>query len=238
MLCARPLPGSRRRRLSTRSSTSRSGSPSGGCCLPGSWSGPCRACRPGRLAWVSLGLLAAFAAWTALSLGWTESSEQHRHRARPRARLPRRLRPGPRQPRQRESQRVIGAVATAIVVVSLVGLLSRLHPGWFSTASDTPGILTERERLSYPINYWNGLAGLIAIGVPLLLQIATCARSVLVAGAGRRGDPGDGADDLPHPLARRHRCRGHLRGGLRRAHLRPPAEAARPAGNRRREARS
>lgn len=132
----------------------------------------------GRLAWVSLGLLLAFAAWTALSLGWTESSG---NTATELARVLGYLGAfalalftrG-----SREAQRVIGAVAAAIVVVSLVGLLSRLHPGWFAP-TDIPGVLTERERLSYPIDYWNGLAGLIAIGLPLLLQIATRARSVL-----------------------------------------------------------
>lgn len=136
---------------------------------------------PGRLAWISVGLFAAFAAWTALSLGWTESSG---NTATELARVLGYLGAFALVLFSRgsgESRRVIGAVAAAIVVVSLVGLLSRLHPGWFS-ATDTPGILTERERLSYPINYWNGLAGLIAIGLPLLLQIATCARSALARG--------------------------------------------------------
>jgi hypothetical protein len=145
---------------------------------------------PGRLAWASIGLFAAFAAWTALSLGWTESSG---NTATELARVLGYLGAfalavfsrGPR-----EAQRVIGAVAAAIVVVSLVGLLSRLHPGWFSTATDTPGLLTERERLSYPIDYWNGLAGLIAIGLPLLLQVATCARSVLARGLAAAALPG------------------------------------------------
>lgn len=137
---------------------------------------------PGRLAWVSIGLFAAFAAWTALSLGWTESSG---NTATELARVVGYLGAFALvifSRGSRDAQRVIGAVAAAIVVVSLVGLLSRLHPGWFSAATDTPGILTERERLSYPINYWNGLAGLIAIGLPLLLQVATCARSVLARG--------------------------------------------------------
>jgi hypothetical protein len=136
---------------------------------------------PGRLGWASVGLFTAFAAWTALSLGWTESSG---NTATELARVLGYLGAFALTLFSRgrdESRRVIGAVAAAIVVVSLVGLLSRLHPGWFS-ATDTPGILTERERLSYPINYWNGLAGLIAIGLPLLLQVATCARSALARG--------------------------------------------------------
>jgi O-antigen ligase len=136
--------------------------------------------RLGRCAWIALGLFAAFVVWTGLSLVWTESID------RTSADLARvagylgifALALFSRG--RRESQRVLGAVAAAIVVVSLVGLLSRLHPAWFPDAARTASSLTDSERLSYPLNYWNGLAGLIAIGLPLLLQLATCARSTLV----------------------------------------------------------
>lgn len=133
-----------------------------------------------RLAWVALGLFAAFAIWTALSLGWTESVD------RTSADLARvggylgifALAVFSRGPRA--GPRVVGAVAAAIVLVALVGLLSRLHPSWFSAATRTAGFVTDPERLSYPINYWNGLAGLIAIGLPLLAQLATSARTIVV----------------------------------------------------------
>lgn len=135
--------------------------------------------RFGRGAWIALGLFAAFVVWTGLSLLWTESID------RTSADLARvavylgifALAVFSRG--SRESQRVIGAVAAAIALVSLVGLLSRLHPAWFPDAARTAQALTDSERLSYPLNYWNGLAGLIAIGLPLLLQLATCARSTL-----------------------------------------------------------
>ncbi len=136
--------------------------------------------RPGRLAWVALGLLAAFVAWTALSLGWTESTSKT---SADLARLAgylgifalavfTRV--------SRESERLIGAVATGIVVVTVAALLSRLHPAWFPAADQTATFIEDsRERLSYPINYWNGLAGLIAIGLPLVLQLATDAKTIL-----------------------------------------------------------
>jgi len=138
--------------------------------------------RPGTLAWVALGLLAAFTIWTALSLGWTESSDKTS------ADLARVLgylgvfafailTRG-----RRESQRLIGAVAAGISLVVLIGLLSRLHPSWFPSAGQTGIILEDRERLSYPIDYWNGLAGLIAIGLPLLLQIAAGAKTAVARG--------------------------------------------------------
>ncbi len=133
--------------------------------------------RPGRVAWIALGLFAAFTIWTALSLGWTESSDKtSADLARllgylgifALAILSRGF---------RESQRLIGAVAAGISLVFLIGLLSRLHPAWFPSAGQTGIILEDTERLSYPIDYWNGLAGLIAIGLPLLLQIASGART-------------------------------------------------------------
>lgn len=139
--------------------------------------------RPSGLTWLALGLLGAFVAWTALSLTWTEST------ARTSADLARlsaylgifalaaftRVR--------REAPALIGAVAAAIVVVGGVALLSRLHPAWFPDAGQTASFIEDsRERLSYPINYWNGLGALLAIGLPLLLQLATDARAILVRG--------------------------------------------------------
>lgn len=137
--------------------------------------------RPGPLAWAALGLLAAFVAWTALSLGWTESTAKtsadlarvagylgvfalaiFTHAAR-------------------QSHRLVSAVAAGIVVVAGAALLSRLHPGWFPDADQTALFIDDsRERLSYPLNYWNGLAALVAIGMPLLIHLATEARSIVV----------------------------------------------------------
>jgi hypothetical protein len=79
------------------------------------------------------------------------------------------------------ARRLVAAVAAGIAVVAVVALLSRLHPAWFPTSHETAQFLSSgRERLSYPLNYWNGLAGLIAIGAPLLLWVATCARTIAV----------------------------------------------------------
>lgn len=136
---------------------------------------------PTRLALVALGLLAAFVAWTALSLIWTESAEGTS------AELARMLTYlgifslvlFVRAPR--ESQRLVSAVAAAIVLITLLALLSRLHPAWFPSADQTARFLADsRERLSYPLNYWNALGALIAIGLPLVLQISAAAKTVLV----------------------------------------------------------
>jgi len=139
--------------------------------------------RLGPAALGALGLLIAFALWVGLSLVWTESVEKTF------TDLARALsyvaifalvlvsRDG------RETQRLIGAVAAAIVVVAIVALLSRLHPDWFPTAQQTGRILESEDRLSFPLNYWNALAALTAIGVPLLLQLASGARWILTRAA-------------------------------------------------------
>jgi hypothetical protein len=140
--------------------------------------------RPGGLGWAALGLLAALVVWTGLSLIWTESPDKT---SADLARLAGYLgvfclaifMRGARAPR-----RIAGAVASAIVLVAAVALLSRFHPAWFPAADQTARFLaSDRERLSYPLNYWNALAGLIAIGAPLVLGGAVSARSALLRAA-------------------------------------------------------
>jgi hypothetical protein len=129
--------------------------------------------RLGPAALGALGLLVAFALWIGLSLVWTESVEKtFTDFARGLSyvaifALVMASRDG------RETQRLIGAVAAAIVLVATVALLSRLHPDWFPTAQQTGRIL----------NYSNALAALTAIGVPLLLQLASGARWIVTRGA-------------------------------------------------------
>ncbi len=130
--------------------------------------------------WVALGLLAAYVAWLALSLAWSDVPESTVEdlgrvvtylgvfalalsiRGRKGARL------------------MVGALGSAIAVVAVVALLSRLHPAWFPRAGETVAFLVRsRARLAYPLGYWNGVASLTAIGLPLVLYLACCARRVV-----------------------------------------------------------
>jgi hypothetical protein len=135
--------------------------------------------RLGPLAWLGFGLLAALAIWTGLSLTWTESTEKT---AADLARVATylgvfALALGSRD--SKSASRMLSAVAAGIGALALIGLLSRLHPDWFPEAEQTAQFLTSgEERLSYPLNYWNGLAALIAIGLPLMLQLAAKARQI------------------------------------------------------------
>ena len=136
--------------------------------------------RLGPLAWCALGLFAAFVAWTALSLTWTESAEKTSADLARVAGYLGVFALGVFARDSKGARRMVGAVAAGIAFVAIVALLSRLHPAWFPEAGQTARFLSgSQERLSYPINYWNALAALIAIGLPLMLHVATGARSAL-----------------------------------------------------------
>lgn len=75
-------------------------------------------------------------------------------------------------------RRTIGAVATAIALVGGLALLSRLEPGWFPSNVTAQFLPETGSRLGYPINYWNGLATLVVIGVPLLLTVSLSAARI------------------------------------------------------------
>jgi O-Antigen ligase len=139
--------------------------------------------RLGAPAWWALALLTGFVVWTALSLNWTDSAERT---AADLARVATFLGIFALALFVRGSEwarRTIAAVAAGIAVVAIIALLSRFHPAWFPSSLDTGRFLSYgRERLSYPLDYWNGLGALMAIGLPLMLQLACGARSAWVRG--------------------------------------------------------
>ena len=145
-----------------------------------------------RTAWVALALLGGFLAWTALAVTWSLSSERsldevsrvacylgilllgisiHRERAR-------------------AVQHTVHAVASAVVLVACLALASRLRPELFGAAHQTATYLPGTEgRLGWPLNYWNALAALLAVGLPLLLSIATSARTLAAQAASAAAIP-------------------------------------------------
>jgi hypothetical protein len=134
-----------------------------------------------RVAWFALGLFGGFVLWTALATTWSLSSERsvdelsrvacylgllvlgisiHRERGR-------------------AVRHTIHAVAAAIALVALLALATRVRPELFGAAHQTASYLPGTEgRLGWPLNYWNALAALLALGLPLLLSIATSARTL------------------------------------------------------------
>ena len=87
-------------------------------------------------------------------------------------------------------ERWVDGLALAIVAIAVLALASRLVPGLGLHDDVATTIPNARSRLSYPIGYWNGLAALAALGVPLLLGISRAGnRPVLVRSLALAGVP-------------------------------------------------
>ncbi len=146
--------------------------------------------RPGAAALALLGLLVLFVLWTALSLSWSESFEKT---ALDLARMTTLLGVFALALASRDrggSGQMVNALASGIFVIAVVAMLSRLHPSWFPGSGETGQFLeTGRERLSYPLDYWNGLAALIGIGLPLMMHVAHSSRTVLARALGAAALP-------------------------------------------------
>jgi O-antigen ligase len=138
-----------------------------------------------RAALVILGLLAAFTAWTTLSLGWTESDERTAIEI---ARVVSYLGVFAVALSAQRGERwraLLGGVVSGIVAVLVLALLSRLEPTWFPeqvVGAYFPDAQLER-RLAYPLNYSSGLAVLAAMAIPLLLAVAGSARRIAIQAA-------------------------------------------------------
>ena len=187
--------------------------------LLGAAVGALPATRLSRSAWIMLGLLAAFGAWTALSISWSESSERSAAElARVAAYLGVFTLAVAAQGRD-GLRRAVYSIGAAIAVVGIFALLSRLHPSWFPRNEGISALGdTARTRLNYPLNYWNGLAALVAIGIPLLLvdrhRGSSYAHSRPRSGRG----PGALRNGLLHAVSRRGaRARSCPRGADRTA---------------------
>lgn len=137
-------------------------------------------------AWIAVALLGGFVIWSAIASTWSLSSERSLEEV---SRLACYL--GvlvlavvSYGDRRRALGHAVAAVAAAVVLIMVLALLSRLRPGTFSGASTTASFLPGAHgRLSWPLNYWNALAAMVALGLPLLLCIATSARTLAAQAA-------------------------------------------------------
>jgi len=137
--------------------------------------------RIGRAGWIGMGLLAALLAWTGLALLWTESAERTMVEFGRVAMLLGVFALALFASRPGSLNRVIWSVGAAIATVSVLALISRLQP---ELIPPRPGmeLLSEAHRLSWPLDYWNGLAAFVAMGIPLVLHASAHARSVILQG--------------------------------------------------------
>ncbi len=133
-----------------------------------------------RAGWAAIALLGAFAAWTGLATQWSESAERTVvELARVSTYLGVLVLAVCVQGRT-AARHTVNGLACAMGVVVALAVLSRLHPQWFPVNDHLEFLGPSNARkLSYPLNYWNGLAAFAAMGVPLLAAVAVGARTLL-----------------------------------------------------------
>jgi hypothetical protein len=135
-----------------------------------------------RLGAAACGLLAALAGLTLVSAAWAPSAEQVVLEfdrvslylgicALPLLAL-----------RRRHLPAVADGAALAIAAVVLLALTSRLFPGSLPSGNVPKFLASASTRLSYPLDYWNGLGILAGMGVPLLLRTAVAGRTAILRG--------------------------------------------------------
>ncbi|HWF74396.1 MAG TPA: O-antigen ligase family protein [Solirubrobacteraceae bacterium] len=137
-----------------------------------------------RVAWGGLALFGGFVAWTALASTWSLSSARSLQDLSLVASYLAVLLLAVAIHRDREQavRHSVNAIGAAIVIVAALAVISRVDPSAFPAAHVTGAFLGggAQGRLSWPLNYWNGLAALVALGLPLVLSIATSARKLRV----------------------------------------------------------
>ena len=142
-----------------------------------------------RAALAAVVLLAAFAGWTALGLSWTETAERTWAEISRVLTLLGVLVLGVAAQRRVAARHTVNGTACAVVVIAGVAVLSRLRPELFGAdqiATIFPG---SRNRLAYPLGYWNLLGGLVVMGLPLLLAAGAGARSTALRAAAAAAVP-------------------------------------------------
>lgn len=126
-----------------------------------------------------LALLVALGAWTGLATIWSDSAERTVAELGRVATLTGIFALIASVQDRSGLRRVLAGTAAGIVVIGGVALLSRLQPTIF-TELEAPELLVGTEaRLHFPLDYWNGLAALLGIGIPLLLALVTSARKLI-----------------------------------------------------------
>lgn len=134
-------------------------------------------------AWVAAASFAGLAALAAASSGWGTSAERAVNEGNRVALLLGVLVLAVFAGRRADVERWANGLAIGLVAVALLALASRFFPSHFSEGDIPQFLPSAHVRLSYPVGYWNGLAVLVALAIPLLLRAAVAARHVIVQAA-------------------------------------------------------
>lgn len=147
--------------------------------LAGSLIGALSLTRLTRSGALALALLVAFTVWTAIGIGWSKSADASEIELARTATYAGVLCLALMAITADIRREVVGGLAAGVVLIAALAVLSRLHPSWFSADATARFLPGSRGRLSYPINYWNGLAAVLAVGLPLVMLSASAGRSLI-----------------------------------------------------------
>jgi len=127
-------------------------------------------------AWTAVALFGGYLAWTWIAVGWSGSAERTLAEAARVATYLGFFVLGLCVIDRSTLRHLINGLACAIGLVAGLAVLSRLHPAWFP--SNNPTGLYATARLAYPLNYSDATGEFAALGLPLLLYLATGARTL------------------------------------------------------------
>lgn len=125
---------------------------------------------------IALAALVAFAAWSGVGALWSQSSGRTVEELSRLSCYAAVLALAIVSVRATTRSALVGGVTCAVGLVTGLALLSRLHPAWFPANETARFLVGSQSRLNYPLNYWNALAALAAMGMPLLVHFAGSAR--------------------------------------------------------------
>jgi O-Antigen ligase len=130
-----------------------------------------------RLAILAVGLFAAFAVWILVSVNWASDAERAFAQFNQVALYVAVLAIAIVVARLVPAWVLVGGVALALVAVAVVAFVSRSFPSTFGLQPGSTILTALKNRLSFPLGYWNGLGIEVAIAYPLLLSVMTSRRS-------------------------------------------------------------
>jgi hypothetical protein len=140
--------------------------------------------------WTAALLLGAFLAWTWIAVNWSGSREQTLDEAGRVAGYVGVLLLGLSVVTRETVRSLLSGLACAITLVSALAVLSRLQPAWFP--ADSAANFYATSRLSYPFDYSDGVGEFAALGLPLLLFLASDARTIAGRALAAAGIPAVG----------------------------------------------
>jgi len=134
-----------------------------------------------RLALAAVGLFGAFAIWILISARWAADAERAFAQFNQVALYVAVLSIAIAVARLVPASVVVRAVALALAAVAGVALISRCFPSTFGLQPGLDVLPTLKNRLSFPLGYWNGLGIEVALAYPLLLSVMASRRSRLAS---------------------------------------------------------